>query len=195
MFNYSFRWWFRKWLRSLHGLRNPTKANSYDRWKERKHYRAQYRYGEAKNRWVKELLWQYFTKLVDEFLEIATPASTASVRSDIQPTTTARSAEPDADEINRESSSTSTNANGTSKSDNSVRNDRPEKMQTSSPSNPCVLCLTEEKQVACIPCGHFISCVPCGHSLRTCPLCRAEITAFVRIYVWFVFLGTIVMFF
>ncbi|CAF1416806.1 unnamed protein product [Rotaria sordida] len=41
-------------------------------------------------------------------------------------------------------------------------------------SNPCSLCLTEEKQLACIP---------CGHSLRLCPICRREISAFARIYI------------
>lgn len=51
------------------------------------------------------------------------------------------------------------------------------------PSNPCVLCLMEEKRLACIPCGHLATCVPCGHSLRSCPICRKEIEAFVRIYI------------
>ncbi|CAF0773942.1 unnamed protein product [Adineta steineri] len=53
---------------------------------------------------------------------------------------------------------------------------------TTSPSNPCVLCLTEEKQLACLPCGHLIACVPCAHSLRSCPICRSRIDAFMRIY-------------
>lgn len=48
---------------------------------------------------------------------------------------------------------------------------------------PCVLCLTMERQVACLPCGHLASCVACGHSLKTCPICRAPVKAFVRIYV------------
>jgi hypothetical protein len=52
----------------------------------------------------------------------------------------------------------------------------------SSPVNPCVLCLEEEKRLACIPCGHLATCVPCGHSLRSCPICRRGIDAFVRIY-------------
>jgi hypothetical protein len=52
-----------------------------------------------------------------------------------------------------------------------------------SPTNPCVLCLTEEKRLACIPCGHLATCVPCGHSLRSCPICRCGIDAFVRIYI------------
>lgn len=51
------------------------------------------------------------------------------------------------------------------------------------PTNPCVLCLTEEKRLACIPCGHLATCVPCGHSLRSCPICRREIEAFVRIFI------------
>jgi hypothetical protein len=54
---------------------------------------------------------------------------------------------------------------------------------SSSSSNLCVLCWTEEKRLACIPCGHLATCVPCGHSLRTCPICRREIEAFVRIYI------------
>src|SRR5579871_886665 len=53
----------------------------------------------------------------------------------------------------------------------------------STPSNLCTLCLEEEKQLACIPCGHLTTCVPCGHRLRSCPICRREIEAFVRIYI------------
>jgi baculoviral IAP repeat-containing protein 2/3 len=58
-----------------------------------------------------------------------------------------------------------------------------EQSNNATPSNPCVLCLTEEKRLACIPCGHLATCVPCGHSLRSCPICRREIEAFVRIYI------------
>ena len=53
----------------------------------------------------------------------------------------------------------------------------------STSSNLCVLCLEEQKRLACIPCGHLATCVPCGHSLRSCPICRRAIDAFVRIYV------------
>ncbi len=75
--------------------------------------------------------------------------------------------------------------------DQQTKNLKPSTMDTnsqgstddSSPSNPCVLCLTEEKRLACIPCGHLATCVPCGHSLRLCPICRREINAFVRIYI------------
>jgi hypothetical protein len=53
----------------------------------------------------------------------------------------------------------------------------------SSVSNPCIICFQDEKRLACIPCGHFTACVPCSHSLRTCPVCRRGIEAFVRIYI------------
>ncbi|CAF3404171.1 unnamed protein product [Rotaria sp. Silwood1] len=49
--------------------------------------------------------------------------------------------------------------------------------------NLSVFCLMEEKRLACIPCGHMATCVACGHSLRSCPICRREIEAFVRIYI------------
>ncbi|CAF4059475.1 unnamed protein product [Rotaria magnacalcarata] len=48
-------------------------------------------------------------------------------------------------------------------------------------SNPCVLCLTEEKRLVCIPCGHMAMCVACGHSSSSCPICETKIEAFVRI--------------
>ena len=50
-------------------------------------------------------------------------------------------------------------------------------------NNPCVICGKEEKRLACIPCGHLVSCSNCSQSLRTCPVCRRSIEAFVRIFV------------
>ncbi|CAF1389182.1 unnamed protein product [Adineta steineri] len=49
-------------------------------------------------------------------------------------------------------------------------------------SDECLICLTEERQIACMPCGHFCACVSCGYSLRSCPVCRENIQSFVRIY-------------
>ncbi|CAF0868577.1 unnamed protein product [Adineta ricciae] len=62
------------------------------------------------------------------------------------------------------------------KSDSTTKNVVPKK------SDPCVLCLTEEKCLAFMPCGHVATCVPCGHSLRSCPMCRTETKAFLRVY-------------
>ena len=46
----------------------------------------------------------------------------------------------------------------------------------------CAICLTEERQVACVPCGHLCTCVVCGYAVRSCPVCREEIQSLVRIY-------------
>ncbi|CAF0953260.1 unnamed protein product [Rotaria sordida] len=46
----------------------------------------------------------------------------------------------------------------------------------------CSVCLTQERQLVCMPCGHLCTCVPCGYSLRSCPICRQQIQSFVRIY-------------
>jgi len=47
----------------------------------------------------------------------------------------------------------------------------------------CIICLTEERQLACMPCGHLCTCVPCGYAVRKCPICRQEIHSFIRIHV------------
>ena len=65
----------------------------------------------------------------------------------------------------------------------------PSQIQSSQTSNEtfqqslgeCLICLTEEKQLACMPCGHLCACVPCGYALRSCPVCREKIHSFVRI--------------
>ena len=49
-------------------------------------------------------------------------------------------------------------------------------------STTCLICLSTERQIACLPCGHLASCVVCGHSLKTCPLCRAAVKGYIRIY-------------
>lgn len=51
------------------------------------------------------------------------------------------------------------------------------------PANACILCQKDEKRLACIPCGHLTTCASCGQHLRSCPICRREIEAFVRVYV------------
>ncbi|CAF1443786.1 unnamed protein product [Rotaria sordida] len=50
-------------------------------------------------------------------------------------------------------------------------------------TNPCLICHQDEKQLACIPCGHLTTCVQCSRTLRTCPTCRKQIEAYVRVYV------------
>lgn len=84
-------------------------------------------------------------------------------------------------ERTKDSPASSAEQTGQTKSD--IKNtDTQKDTDDSSPSMPCALCLTEEKCLAFIPCGHVASCVPCGHSLKSCPICRTEIKASVRVY-------------
>lgn len=39
----------------------------------------------------------------------------------------------------------------------------------------CVVCLTEKRNTALVPCGHVCVCFDCAANLRACPLCRTPI--------------------
>ena len=43
-------------------------------------------------------------------------------------------------------------------------------------TNECAVCLCSEKDTVFIPCGHFYTCNVCAGQLKTCPICRANIT-------------------
>ena len=82
------------------------------------------------------------------------------------------------------SSVTSSSTSSSSTTDSNQLPDKKSKRQRIDLSNPCVLCNQEERQLACIPCGHLCACITCSQSLRTCPTCHRDIQAFVRVYVW-----------
>ena len=65
---------------------------------------------------------------------------------------------------------------------NNTVEERQHRQNTSSISNPCALCAAEERRLACLPCGHFAVCSSCATSLRSCPICRREINAFIRVF-------------
>jgi hypothetical protein len=49
----------------------------------------------------------------------------------------------------------------------------------------CVICMSEEKSIACVPCGHKCLCEGCGnHDIAgdTCPMCRETIGMFMRVF-------------
>jgi hypothetical protein len=85
-------------------------------------------------------------------------------------------------DVEMTTSSSESNPNSTTSSSYNMNKEENKEMK-STRANACVLCLSEEKRLACIPCGHLATCVPCGHSLRSCPICRCEIDAFVRVYI------------
>ena len=52
----------------------------------------------------------------------------------------------------------------------------------------CVVCFEAARSHACVPCGHWCMCEGCSDALfsrpePSCPLCRADVVAKVRIYV------------
>ncbi|KAM7094020.1 E3 ubiquitin-protein ligase LRSAM1 isoform 2-T2 [Molossus nigricans] len=49
-------------------------------------------------------------------------------------------------------------------------------------TSECVVCLEREAQMIFLNCGHVCCCPQCCQPLRTCPLCRQEITQRLRIY-------------
>ncbi|XP_069870168.1 E3 ubiquitin-protein ligase LRSAM1 isoform X2 [Dipodomys merriami] len=65
----------------------------------------------------------------------------------------------------------------------------PESVRPSAPpaelegqASECVVCLEREAQMIFLTCGHVCCCQRCCQPLRTCPLCRQEITQCLRIY-------------
>ncbi|CAF3496392.1 unnamed protein product [Rotaria sp. Silwood1] len=51
------------------------------------------------------------------------------------------------------------------------------------PATLCMVCISEERCLAFIPCGHMGTCLACRRSLSSCRICGRNIEAFVRIYV------------
>eukprot|EP01117_Protostelium_nocturnum_P005011 TRINITY_DN1811_c0_g1_i2.p1 TRINITY_DN1811_c0_g1~~TRINITY_DN1811_c0_g1_i2.p1 ORF type:complete len:241 (+),score=65.54 TRINITY_DN1811_c0_g1_i2:32-724(+) len=48
----------------------------------------------------------------------------------------------------------------------------------------CILCFDDEKNMACIPCGHINICYKCSESsfLDNCPVCRKNVIMFQKVY-------------
>ena len=49
----------------------------------------------------------------------------------------------------------------------------------------CVVCMTRERTVACVPCGHKCLCDECGKEDivgSSCPLCRKPVAIFMQVF-------------
>jgi len=53
---------------------------------------------------------------------------------------------------------------------------------TSSDENLCVVCLTERREYAFLPCRHLCVCHQCVRYLEKCPLCRTPIQKYMKIF-------------
>ena len=43
-------------------------------------------------------------------------------------------------------------------------------------SDDCAICMTEEKCMIIVPCGHYYTCATCTALIKKCPICRCGIT-------------------
>lgn len=46
----------------------------------------------------------------------------------------------------------------------------------------CVVCLSEDRTTACMPCAHLCVCETCSKMLPQCPMCRKDIESLIRVY-------------
>ncbi|KAJ1566480.1 hypothetical protein HK405_009646 [Cladochytrium tenue] len=48
--------------------------------------------------------------------------------------------------------------------------------------NECIICCSEPKSHVLVPCGHQTLCGPCADSVSSCPICRVDVTARVKVF-------------
>ena len=41
----------------------------------------------------------------------------------------------------------------------------------------CVICMTNERAIVFVPCGHFVACAECAARIEECPACRSPIAS------------------
>ena len=54
--------------------------------------------------------------------------------------------------------------------------------ETSDEAMACKICLSKEKTIIFLPCGHYLSCNDCILQLKTCPVCRRESHCVHKVY-------------
>lgn len=57
--------------------------------------------------------------------------------------------------------------------------------------NKCIICYSRPNNCLYLDCRHNVTCLTCGKLLEQCPICRKEITDYVRLYTWFLLLNLI----
>lgn len=63
-----------------------------------------------------------------------------------------------------------------------VEKNREKKSSPKRSDAECSICMVEPPQTVILECGHQCVCLNCINSLETCPLCRGEITRWVKVY-------------
>ena len=47
----------------------------------------------------------------------------------------------------------------------------------------CAICLDDDAEFAAVPCGHRCLCANCSKTVTHCPMCRAQMSAVLRIFI------------
>ncbi|XP_020293742.1 baculoviral IAP repeat-containing protein 7-A-like [Pseudomyrmex gracilis] len=87
-----------------------------------------------------------------------------------------------ANEINMQKSSNAVEDKLKEKKDNKSDDMSSWEKNRMSVNNLCKVCFEHKLTVAFYPCQHILTCEYCGPDITTCPLCRNNITAYVRYY-------------
>ncbi len=61
--------------------------------------------------------------------------------------------------------------------------DRKEEFEKEEAKNICSICLDRELAYAAIPCAHLCCCASCYLPLKQCPICKAKVDKFMRIFI------------
>lgn len=56
--------------------------------------------------------------------------------------------------------------------------------ETEDRAKACVICASNVKQCACVPCGHLLYCISCANKRQEskCPMCRKSMKQVIRIF-------------
>ena len=64
--------------------------------------------------------------------------------------------------------------------------DEPEPLKpasTESTAAECAICLDDDAEFAAVPCGHRCLCANCSKTVTHCPMCRAQMSAVLRVFI------------
>jgi len=64
-----------------------------------------------------------------------------------------------------------------------VKSQRKKKEDMEESNGMCVVCVTKKSCMVIIPCGHLSLCESCSGQLRKCPICRGDVTNFIKTFV------------
>jgi hypothetical protein len=89
--------------------------------------------------------------------------------------------------LNNNNNNNNTNNNNDNNNNNNNANDNNNDNNNNNDNDSiCVVCLSEKREIAFVPCGHMVACNECSKHLmkktNLCPICRTRIKSSLKIY-------------